>query len=166
MATNIVKFGDRTIMDISDSTVSTNNLLSGEVGYASDGSRVVGSVTVPDELNDLSDIDISSATNGQVLKYNSTTQKWENANDGGGGGLTLLSYGKSTWNDFITAYNSNSIVYCRASSNSDPSSGSQTRMAFMAYVNNETTPTQVEFQYYRSVSSHSVSQHGDQVFIY
>jgi hypothetical protein len=36
----------------------------------------------------------------------------------------------------------------------------------MAYVNNETTPTQVEFQYYRSVSSHSASQQGDQVFVY
>jgi hypothetical protein len=39
-------------------------------------------------------------------------------------------------------------------------------MAFMAYVNNSETPTEVEFQYYRSVSSHSASQQGDQVFVY
>ena len=80
--------------------------------------------------------------------------------------MTILSYGISTWNDFINAYTSNSVVYCRASSNSNPATGSQTRLAFMAYVNNATTPTEVEFQYYRSVSSHSASQQGDQVFVY
>ena len=81
-------------------------------------------------------------------------------------GMTILSYGTSTWNDFITAYNANKVVYCRASSNSNPASGSQTRLAFMAYVNNAASPTEVEFQYYRSVSSHSDSQQGDQVFVY
>lgn len=79
--------------------------------------------------------------------------------------MTILSYGNSTWDDFIAAYNSNTIVYCRASSNSNPASGNQTRMAFMAYVN-ATPPTNVEFQYYRSVNSHSASQQGDQVYIY
>ena len=72
-------------------------------------------------------------------------------------GMTILSYGSSTWNDFITAYNANKVVYCRASSNANPASGSQTRLAFMAYVDNAVSPTNVEFQYYRSVSSHSVS---------
>lgn len=81
-------------------------------------------------------------------------------------GMTILSYGSSTWQDFIDAYSSNKVVYCRASSNSNPASGSQTRLAFMAYVNNATTPTEVEFQYYRSVSSHTASQQGDQVFVY
>lgn len=81
-------------------------------------------------------------------------------------GMTILSYGTSTWNDFITAYNANKVVYCRASSNSNPASGSQTRLAFMAYVNNASSPTEVEFQYYRSVNSLSDSQQGDQVFVY
>lgn len=79
--------------------------------------------------------------------------------------MVILSYGSSTWNDFIVAYNTNSLVYCRASSNSNPASGNQTRMAFMAYVNSN-PPTEVEFQYYRSVSSHSATQQGDQVYIY
>lgn len=79
--------------------------------------------------------------------------------------MTILSYGSSTWDDFIAAYNSNTIVYCRASSNSNPASGNQTRMAFMAYVNSN-PPTEVEFQYYKSVSSHSATQQGDQVYIY
>lgn len=80
--------------------------------------------------------------------------------------MTILSYGNSTWNDFMAAYNTNTIVYCRASSNSNPATGSQTRMAFLAYVNNATNPTEVEFQYYRSVSTHSDSQQGDQVYVY
>ena len=81
-------------------------------------------------------------------------------------GMTILSYGSSTWQDFIDAYNANRVVYCRASSNSNPASGSQTRLAFMAYVNNATTPTNVESQYYRSIATHSDSQQGDQVFVY
>jgi len=79
--------------------------------------------------------------------------------------MTILAYGKSTWADFIAAYETNSVVYCRASSNSNPASGNQTRMAFMAYINSD-PPTNVEFQYYRSVSSHTASQQGDQVYIY
>lgn len=80
--------------------------------------------------------------------------------------MVVLSYGHSTWQDFIDAYAENAVVYCRASSNSNPATGSQTRMAFMAYVSNAETPTNVEFQYYRSVSSHSATQQGDQVYVY
>lgn len=80
--------------------------------------------------------------------------------------LTTLSYGNSTWQDFIDAYNGEKVVYCRASSNTDPSVGAQSRLAFMAYVNNPTTPTEVEFQYLRSVSSKSASQQVDQVLVY
>ena len=110
----------------------------------------------------LNDVVISSPANNQLLKYNSTSSKWENSTQM----MTILSYGNSTWSDFIAAYEANAVVYCRASSSSDPSSGSQTRLAFMAYVNNATTPTEVEFQYYRSVNSHSDNQQGDQVFVY
>lgn len=81
-------------------------------------------------------------------------------------GMTILSYGHSTWSDFITVYTEKRVVYCRASSQSNPASGSQTRLAFMAYVNNADNPTEVEFQYYRSVSSHSATQQGDQVYVY
>ena len=81
-------------------------------------------------------------------------------------GMTILSYGSSTWQDFLSAYNSNQVIYCRASSNSNPASGSQTRLAFMAYVSNATSPTNVEFQYYRSMSSHSATAQGDEVYVY
>lgn len=81
--------------------------------------------------------------------------------------LVEMSYGESNaWAKFIAAYNAHSIVYCRASSNANPASGSQTRKAFMAYVNNAENPTSVEFQYVRSVSSKTASQPVDQVFVY
>ena len=80
--------------------------------------------------------------------------------------LVILSYGTSTWTDFINAYKTNSIVYCRASTGSNPASGAKTRLAFMAYVSDETNPTSVEFQYYRSVNQHSESQQGDQMYVY
>ena len=80
--------------------------------------------------------------------------------------MIILSYGHSTWTDFITAYQNNQVIYCRASSNSNPATGSQTRLAFMAYVSNAETPTNVEFQYYRSMSKHTDAQQGDQVFVY
>jgi hypothetical protein len=61
-------------------------------------------------------------------------------------GMTILSYGHSTWNDFLTAYNADKVVYCRASSNSNPATGTQGRMAFMAYIGfSGSTPTNVEF---------------------
>lgn len=80
--------------------------------------------------------------------------------------LFLASYGNSTYTEVLEAYQANKIVYCRASSNTDPGTGNQLRMAFLAYVNNQTTPTEFEFQYYRSVSTHSNSQQGDQVYVY
>ena len=82
-------------------------------------------------------------------------------------GLTELSYGESNaWAKFITAYRAKQIVYCRTSSNSNPATGSQTRKAFMAYVNNAENPTEVEFQYVRSVGTKTASQPVDQVFVY
>lgn len=37
-------------------------------------------------VSDLTDVDLTNLSNGQILKYNSTTQKWENANESGGSG--------------------------------------------------------------------------------
>lgn len=81
-------------------------------------------------------------------------------------GMYIASYGSSTYAEVLAAYQANKVVYCRASSNANPGTGSQNRMAFLAYVNDSTTPTEMEFQYYRSVSSHSDSQQGDQVYVY
>ena len=58
------------------------------------------------------------------------------------------------------------MVYCRCGTGNNPATGNQLRMAFLAYVNNETTPTEFEFQYYRSVATHTDAQQGDQVYVY
>lgn len=119
------------------------------------------------EVNVNADWDAVSG-DAQILNKPTIPSKTSDLNNDSGfiTGMTILSYGNSTWQNFIDAYNANKVVYCRASSNSNPASGSQTRLAFMAYVNNATTPTEVEFQYYRSIATHSASQQGDQVFVY
>ena len=48
------------------------------------GGVVYGIPTGVDDIADLSDVDISSPTDGQILKYNTTTSKWENAAESGG----------------------------------------------------------------------------------
>ena len=81
--------------------------------------------------------------------------------------LVEMSYGESNaWAKFIAAYQGHKIVYCRASSAANPATGTQGRKAFMAYVNNAENPTEVEFQYVRSVSTKTSSQPVDQVFVY
>ena len=140
-AVDLPKSGGGTARFIDADSVVTDVEVDG-VSVVTDGVAEITTPTVPTKVSDLE-------------------------NDAGYmSGMTILSYGNSTWADFITAYTERKVVYCRASSNSNPATGSQTRLAFMAYVNNATSPTSVEFQYYRSVSSHSASQQGDQVFVY
>ena len=80
--------------------------------------------------------------------------------------MVIARYGITTYAEILDAYQKGWIIYTRASSNSNPATGSQTRLAFMAYVNNAENPTEIEFQYYRSMSSHTDSSQGDQVYIY
>lgn len=103
---------------------------------------------------------VTTSDNGKVLKVSSGA--WAVDFDG----MFIASYGSTTYAEILTAYQNNKVVYCRASSNSNPGTGNQLRMAFLAYVNNQTTPTEFEFQYYRSVATHSDSQQGDQVYVY
>ena len=187
MAINKVQFGNTTLMDITDTTAGTEDVLEGEVFYTKDGTRSTGSLgdatqsthglmstTDKVKLDGITTMtgatSSSNGLSGLVPAPTTTDVDKFLAGDGtyksGGLPMVILSYGNSVWNDFITAYNNNVIVYCRASSNSNPATGAQGRMAFMAYVNNGANPTEVEFQYYRSMSAHSATQMGDQVFIY
>lgn len=88
------------------------------------------------------------------------------APDEDSGNLVELEYGVSTYAEFLEAYQKHKIVYCKASSGTDPAVGSKLRKAFMAYVNDDTTPTEVEFQYYRSISTHTLIDQVDEVHIY
>ena len=184
---NKVQFGDTTIMDISDTTAESNDVIEGEVFYTKSGARSTGTLgdatqnthglmSTTDKIK-LDGIDtmlgatsttvgatglVPTPTTADVNKFLAGDGTWKD----GGMPMVILSYGHSTWQEFINAYNNHVIVYCRASSNSNPASGSQTRMAFMAYVNDATSPSNVEFQYYRSMSSHNATTMGDEVYVY
>lgn len=59
-------------------------------------------------LDDLTDVDIATPSDGQVLSYNSTSGKWENSNSSGGyfditGTLTAGSTSITLGNDRVTA---------------------------------------------------------------
>lgn len=75
-------------IDILNGVISTHNLQEGDMD------DIIPNLPAPkvgaSNLNDLSDIDLSNPTDGQVLKYNATTGKWEN---GAGGGTTINSLG-------------------------------------------------------------------------
>lgn len=81
-------------------------------------------------------------------------------------GMYIASYGSSTYAEVLAAYQASKVVYCRAANSTDPAVGDQRRLAFLAYVNYPTTPTEFEFQYYRSVATHTNAQQGDQVYVY
>lgn len=183
---NKVVFGNDTLMDITDTTAEAGDVIEGQVFYTKSGAPATGTLgdattsthglmstadkTKLDSITTMTGAtSLAAGTSGLTPAPAAGDQNKFLAGDGtykdGGMPMVVLSYGNSTWTDFINAYNNNIIVYCRASSGSNPASGNQTRMAFMAYVNS-TPPTEVEFQYYRSVSSHSATQLGDQVFIY
>ena len=57
--------------------------------YIGDMASVTGGAG---QLNDLSDVNISSPTNNQVLKYNSSSSKWEAQAEGGTGGIERYYY--------------------------------------------------------------------------
>ena len=81
-------------------------------------------------------------------------------------GMYIASYGISTYAEVLYKYQHNHIIYCRAAGGTNPAGASKQRMAFMAYVNNQDTPTEFEFQYYRSMNAHSNTDQGDEVWVY
>ena len=54
------------------------------------------SATDTDEIAELEDVSLTNLANGQILKYNSTTQKWENAEDSGGSEVEANPSGTAT----------------------------------------------------------------------
>lgn len=144
-------------------TAGTNVSISGGVISATD--TTYSNFTGTDGINPGAAGLVPAPTTSDGSKFLKGDGTWAAASSSTG--LVEMSYGESNaWAKFINAYTAGSIVYCRASSNSNPASGSQTRKAFMAYVNDASSPTTVEFQYIRSIESHSATQQGDQVYVY
>lgn len=96
IALEIVKQG----LDIVDNVTSTDtdkalsanqgkvlkDAIDTTAGNLSDLATVVNNLDIPDKITDLDDVSVSSIANGQVLAWNSTTEKFENVNQSGGGG--------------------------------------------------------------------------------
>lgn len=74
-------------------------------------------------LAGLNDVDLSSPTDGQVLGYNGTTNKWENVNGGGGGSSTFAGLNDvnvtGVQNGDIARYNSTTGKWTDSSDLSD-----------------------------------------------
>lgn len=90
VALEIVKSG----LDIVDDllTDDSSKALSANQGYVLKG-LIDGIVipTVPENITDLDDVDVTDIANGQVLAWNSTTEKFENVNQSGGSGNNTYS---------------------------------------------------------------------------
>ena len=186
MAINKVIYDDTTLIDISDTTAESSDVKEGKSFYNASGVKTLGSA--PDGVTDvevdgtsvvnssgIAEIDLSDKANvihthtvSDVTDFPSIPANTSDLNNDSGyiTGMYIAAYGKSTYNEVLAAYQANKVVYCRASSNSNPTSGNQLRMAFLAYVNNEATPTEFEFQYYRSLNSHTYNDQCDQVYVY
>lgn len=163
---NKVEKADGTIlMDISDTTATEEDVLNGKYFYKASGAKSQGSATIP--VTDVTVDGTSVVTNGVAAIPSIPTKTSDLNNDSGYiTGMYIAAYGKSAFADILAAYQANKVVYCRASSSTNPASGNQLRMAFLAYVNNEASPTEFEFQYYRSLNNHTYNDQCDQIYVY
>lgn len=70
----------------------------------SDPSYIQNKPDIPDNLQNMRDVDIATPQNGQVLKFNSTTNQWENANESGGGGVETVELTELTESELGELY--------------------------------------------------------------
>lgn len=73
--------------------------------YYHNNAKYYSQQTNPDALANMTDVNISAPTAGEVLKYNSTTQKWENGTGGGGGGSSADDISYDNTSSGLTATN-------------------------------------------------------------
>ena len=94
------------------SNTSQAKILTGGI-FRSLSAANLGGVAADSSLNDLTDVTITSPTNGQVVKYNSTTGQFENQADAGGIQLTDLSVGAegTASGDGDVSYNNTTGVF-------------------------------------------------------
>ena len=104
------------------------------------------------KYHELPDYTSSDASKALVVNSGGTGVEWSTPT------ATLFEavYGQTTYSEVNDAVTAKKIVYCRISSTG------ASRMAFLAYKGT----SNYEFQYYRSVSSHTDTQQGDEVYVY
>jgi phage minor structural protein len=67
------------------------------------------SATDTDEIAELEDVNLTNLADGEILKYNATTQKWENAEDSGGSEVEANPSGTAT--DTLTKLGIDGTIY-------------------------------------------------------
>lgn len=67
------------------------------------------SATDTDEIAELDDVSLTNLADGEILKYNATTQKWENAEDSGGSEVEANPSGTAT--DTLTKLSIDGTIY-------------------------------------------------------
>lgn len=133
-AGNVISATD-TVYTLPPATSSTLGgvIVGSGINVASDGTiSVSGGGGGASTLDDLTDVDISSPTTDQVLKYDSVNSKWINGNVSGGGGATALS-GLTDVDLGSTIAAAQSLVY-------DDTTG-KWKNAYVNYSNVANTPT-------------------------
>ena len=112
VALEIVKNG----LDIVDDLTTEDNTkaLSANQGYVLKG--LIDDIvipTVPENITDLDDVDVTDIANGQVLAWNSTTEKFENVNQSGGDSSVIYSTSEQLigkWTDDSDLYERTFLV--------------------------------------------------------
>ena len=79
----------RALLDDADAAAQRTTLGLAAVAASGAYSDLSGAPTVPTTLNTLTDVSISSVSNGQVISYNSTSGEWENSTPTSGGATDL-----------------------------------------------------------------------------
>lgn len=79
-------------------------LMHGDRNYTGGGS---GSAAI----STLTDVDIDNLTDGQILKWNATSQKWENSNESGGGGNVGYATFRQSFNCSVGSGDANKEIY-------------------------------------------------------
>ena len=103
MAVNKVVFGNTTVMDITDSTVTASKLKSGETAYAANGAKITGELVVPEVLDDLSDVTINTPANAHEIYYNGS--QWINY-----GAKILLTFDDAFQGQTITLSKDQTVI--------------------------------------------------------
>lgn len=128
---------DTTFQKTIDNIGSTNGLVK-VYGLKFSGGGGTGGASA---VSDLTDVELNNLSNGQILQYNSTTQKWENADNQGSGQVSALSYQQLTpteYENLTTAEKNNGTIYF-VSENSTGVSGLKVITISQADYDNLTT---------------------------
>ena len=75
-------------------------------------------------VDDLTDVDLTNISDGQILKWNATSQKWQNANESGGGNGGGYATFRQNFSCNVNSTDANKEIYCQIQKNGYINDGS------------------------------------------